>query len=122
MAQPLPLPHHGVTSKYWILVADGASARIFHRQIEDEVLGRPEGPVGVETWAFLPVAGLQFHAEPLAAYDLGHDAPATIFQSNGDIRHLSEPHVNVRRKLKSDLARRMALALNAAKRSHRFDR
>lgn len=121
MTRPQPLPHAGSKSTHWVLVADGSRARVFLREPVNEIRERKDGPNETETWAFLPVTGLQFRSVSLAAYDTGKNALSSVFGGNPKIRHESEPHANLRRKVKQDLALRMAAALNQAKRAHRFD-
>ncbi len=120
MHRPI-LPYRGARSKYWILVADGDGAKILTRRPENQVRSDRSGPEERETWAFEPVPEFDYKVEPLAAYDAGRNAISTVFESVGKLRHLSAPHVNLRRKLKDDLACKVANALNHAKLLHRFD-
>lgn len=120
MHRPI-LPYRNSQSKYWILIADGDSARILVRRPQDQPLPGRQGPEEREAWSFEPVPELKYKAEALSSYDIGRNAMATIFESFGKLRHLSAPHVNLRRKLKEDLAAKVASALNHAKQLHRFD-
>lgn len=122
MSHPMPLPHHGLKSVCWILVADGKTARVFDRLPDTHVLARNDGLQEVRTWAFRPVEDLQLRAEPASTYDSGKTAVSTVFERSGPLRHHSEPHVDLRRKLKRDLAERMAEALNRAALKRRFQR
>lgn len=120
MTQPNPLPYHH--SVVWVLVADSRQAKVYLRVPSGDFVARatPQ-PEGALTWGLQPVDTLAFEAEPIEAYDTGSGISATIFESSGNVRHLTEPHMDIRRKIKQDLAERVASQLNRAKTDNRFD-
>jgi len=115
-----PLPYH--PSTVWVIVADGSQAQGYLRvPASDIIRGATHQPEETLTWALQPLDDFHLEAERIEAYDTGTDARGTVFESSGNLRHLSEPHVDLRRKLKADLAAHVADRLNRAKAQDRFD-
>jgi protein required for attachment to host cells len=120
MTQPNLLPYHH--SVVWVLVADSRQAKVYLRVPGgDSVAHAMPRPEGALTWELQPVDTLAFEAESIEAYDTGSGISATIFESSGNVRHLTEPRMDIRTKTKADLAERVAGQLNRAKIDHRFD-
>ncbi len=99
-------PAHAVT---WVLVADGARAQVYVKPPQDS------------DWDLHPVRHMHFKAESARAYETGGGTAATVHESATPARHMSEPKLDVRDKVKQDLARRVAEAVNAARKTGRFD-
>lgn len=93
----------------WILVADGAKARILRRS------GR-FGPLA-------PVAG-EWFTEPDArrpTRDIGADRPGRVQESATTARHAMEPRVDWHRFAKTQFARSVANALETAALAGKYD-
>lgn len=93
----------------WVLVADGAKARILERK-------SATGPL-------VPVSNQCFaEAEAReATRDLGADRPGRVQESANTARHSMEPRVDWHRFAKEQFARRVADALEKSALAHRFD-
>ncbi|MCR6660735.1 MAG: host attachment protein [Asticcacaulis sp.] len=105
-----------------MIVADGSEAQGYLRiPASDIIRGATHQPEETLTWALQPLDDFRLEAERIEVYDTGTDARATVFESSGNLRHMSEPHVDIHRKLKADLAVRVADRLNRARAQDRFD-
>lgn len=95
--------------KTWIVVADGAKARIFQRS------GR-HGPLA-------PVPG-EYFVEPEArrpTRDIGADRPGRVQESANAARHAMEPRVDWHRFAKAQFAKGVASALETAALAGKYD-
>ncbi len=93
----------------WVLVADGAKARILERR-------SATGPL-------VPAPG-QCFAEAEArksTRDIGADRPGRVQESANAARHSMEPRVDWHRFAKEQFARKVADALEQAAMAHKFD-
>lgn len=90
----------------WVLVADGAQARIFVN------LGPNRG--------LTVLAGGTFSADSAPSGDLDADRPGRSFDSGGDGRHAMEPHTDPHRHAKDQFARELTDYL--AQQADQFDR
>jgi protein required for attachment to host cells len=97
----------------WVLIADGRQAQIYVRERAEK-----RGSVIRE---LTPIADMRREAEPVTDYETGRNATGMVFESVGGARHMSEPHMDVREKVKQHLATEIADALDAAKTEKRFD-
>jgi protein required for attachment to host cells len=92
----------------WILIADGARARIL----------RHEGPgKGVQQ-----VEGLEFSQGNKRAQDIMADRPGRSFQSAGDKRSAYEPQTDPVEKREADFVQRLAEYLETERQRGAFDR
>jgi protein required for attachment to host cells len=92
----------------WILIADGARARIFANR----------GPgKGIEA-----VAGGAFDADHRPDREIMSDRPGRAFESVGDARHAIEPHHDAHRELKQAFAEELAALLDAKLAAKTYDR
>jgi protein required for attachment to host cells len=90
----------------WIVIADGARARIV----------RNDGPgKGV---AALP--GLEFQGDHSAAFDIAADKPGRAFDSVGNARHAMEPSSDPHDELKAQFMKKIVAVLES--RQGDFDR
>lgn len=95
--------------KTWILVADGAKARILERM-------EPQGAV-------LPASD-QCFSEPEArakTRDVGADRPGRVHESADTARHAMEPRVDWHRFAKEQFAKSVAGALEDAAKSRKYE-
>lgn len=90
----------------WILIADGARARIVDYK----------GP----TQGFTQVPGLEFTGDHSATHDLVSDQQGRSFSSHGPGRSAMEPHSDPHRLLKTKFANQLADVL--AREVDRYDR
>lgn len=94
--------------KTWILVADGARARIYLN----------DGPGhGIKE--------ISQHASQQAmkpSRDIDADRPGRTFNSAGEGRHAMEPPTDAKRHAKQEFAAELADTLKAALNAHKFDR
>lgn len=95
---------HKVT---WVLIADGARARIV-------ALEQKGGTLDV-------VEKHEFSAEAPPSRELGRDRPARVHESVGQIRHAIEPKHDPHRELKRDFAAELAAFLEDRLRDREFD-
>lgn len=92
----------------WILIADGARARIFANY----------GPgKGIET-----VRGGEFETEILPGRELRDDRPGRTFESANTMRHAITPRVDPRRELKRTFSEQLAAILDEKLAAKAFDR
>jgi protein required for attachment to host cells len=92
----------------WILVADGARARIFVNN----------GPgKGIEE-----MAGSAFENELPPSRDIGSDRPGRTFNSTGSVRHAIEPGIDPHRERKREFLGHVARYLDKARQRGDFDR
>lgn len=91
----------------WILVADGARARI--------LASGPDGDL-VELQCFSNPEG-RAHGR-----DLATEGPPTVHESVGASRHSIEPHTTAREKAADRFARQLGEALHRARNDHAFER
>lgn len=92
----------------WILIADGARARVFANR----------GPgKGIEA-----VAGAQFDADHRPDREIMRDKPGRTFESVGETRHAIAPHHDPHRELKRDFSTSLAHMLDEKLAQKSFDR
>jgi len=92
----------------WILIADGARARIFANH----------GPgKGVTT-----VEGAEFSADHRPDREIMSDKPGRSFESVGTTRHAIEPHHDPHRELKRSFSERLAAMLDEQLAAKAYDR
>jgi len=92
----------------WILIADGARARI----LESEGAGR----------GLRAVEGAAFHGEHGATHEIMSDRAGRTFQSVGSARSAKEARSDPHRELKRRFARRLADALDEGLARGAYDR
>ena len=95
-------------TRTWILIADGARARIL------EQLGS-----GHELTA---ITGLVFHGDHAATHDLVSDREGRSFSSHGPGRSAYEPHTDPHRDLKTKFAHQLADVLARGLEHNSYDR
>ena len=100
MPNPPPSPQPGKKIRTWILVADGARARILINQGVDK---------GLEA-----VGGEKHAATHAPTRDLGSERPGRTFDSVGGGRHAKEPRVDWHEFEKHQFAKKMAAVLDRA--------
>ena len=94
--------------KTWILIADGARARVLLN----------EGPGhGIQV-----VEGLVFHGDHSATHDLVSDREGRSYSSQGMRRSAIEPHSDPHRELKKTFAHQLADMLAHELEQHTYDR
>jgi len=92
----------------WVLIADGARARIFANH----------GPgKGLEA-----VAGAEFEADHRPDREILSDKPGRTFESVGTTRHAIEPHHDPHRELKRSFAEELAAMLDQRLGDKAYDR
>ena len=96
------------TKTTWILVADGARARIFKRQ----------GAGG----ALLLAPEDNFVHEVERTHDMGSERPGRVVESSGGAHHAIAPRADWNRQGKQQFAERLAKHLDAAAERKEFDR
>lgn len=92
----------------WILIADGARARI----LLNEGVGK----------GLKPAMDQEFEASRAATRDLGSDRPGRTFESADGSRHALAPRADWHQQEKQKFARHMAKVLDAAALRKTFDR
>ncbi|MBO0743000.1 MAG: host attachment protein [Hyphomicrobiaceae bacterium] len=95
-------------TRTWILIADGARARILQNDGPGKGLQALEGHV--------------WHGDHAATHELMTDRTGRAFSSTGPARSAIEPHSDPHRQLKRNFARRLADALADGWRDRAFDR
>ena len=95
-------------TRTWVLIADGARARIL------ENLGPGHGLTARD--------GLVFHGDHSATHDLVSDRQGRSFSSHGPGRSAIEAHTDPHRDLKTKFANRLAEALTNGLEQNAFDR
>jgi|CXWL01.1.fsa_nt_gi protein required for attachment to host cells len=103
----------------WVLVADGRRAQVYERKILEKriPIGGSEGQTHYKEsllHELLPVDGMAWEAESQEIYETGRNATGMVFESASSARSMSEPHVDVRKKIKSHLVEDIARKLNEA--------
>ncbi len=111
MTSGIPIIKQPVT---WVLVADGRRAQVYVRERVERRGSVIREPV--------PVIDMCLEAEPVSDYETGRNATGMVFESVGGARHMSEPHMDAREKVKQHLATAIVDALETAKTEGRFDR
>jgi protein required for attachment to host cells len=96
-------------ARTWILVADGARARLFEQD--------PEVRSG-----FKPAAEREFSGTSAHAREIASDRPGRTFDRAGEGRHAMEPSSDPLRHAKLEFARDLAEHLRQAVGQHAFDR
>jgi protein required for attachment to host cells len=96
------------TQKTWILIMDGARARLVAAE------GHGKGLQLIEK--------LELFADHSPSRELKHDRPSRVFESNNPTRHGIEPKTDPHRKLKRDFANQLAEVLDAYLAQHEFDK
>jgi len=94
--------------KTWILIADGARARILQSDGKGEALQ--------------PVPGCEFGADDAPNRDIEADRPGRTFDSHGTGRHAMEPKTSPHRHRKAEFARHLADFLEKKRAQKAFDR
>jgi protein required for attachment to host cells len=102
--EPLPMK----TNKTWVLIADGARARLVAAE------GHGKGLQLIEK--------LEFSADHSPNRELLHDKPARVFESHGATRHGVEPKSDPHRELKRDFAQELSSVLDTNLSKHEFDK
>jgi protein required for attachment to host cells len=92
----------------WILIADGARARIFVNN------GPGKGVAALE--------GAEFSADHRPDREIMSDKPGRTFESAGTMRHAIEPRQDPHRELKRSFAERLAGMLDQKLATKEFDR
>lgn len=91
----------------WVLVADGARARLLTRT--------------TKTAPFVPALDREFIGSNIPSREIDADRPGRSFDSAGEGRHAMEPPTDPKRKRKADFARELAILLDAAAKRGDFD-
>jgi protein required for attachment to host cells len=92
----------------WVLVADGARARLLTRSAKTEPL--------------VPALDHEFIGSNIPSREIDADRPGRSFDSAGEGRHAMEPPTDPKRKRKADFARELAALLDAEAKRGSFDR
>ena len=91
----------------WVLVADGARARLLTRTMKTEPL--------------VPALDHEFIGSNIPSREINADRPGRSFDSAGDSRHAMEPPTDPKRKRKADFAKELAALLDAEAKRGSFD-
>ena len=94
--------------KTWVLIADGARARILQSEAHGDALQ--------------PVPGCEFGVDDPPNRDIDADKPGRTFDSQGTGRHAMEPKTNPHRHRKAEFARHLAGFLEKKRAERAFDR
>ena len=94
--------------KTWVLIADGARARILQSDTQGDALQ--------------PVPGCEFGIDDLPDRDIDADKPGRAFDSAGSGRHAMEPKTSPHRHRKAEFARHLAEFLEKKRAEKAFDR
>ena len=92
----------------WVVVADGARARLFTN----------DGPGKGLT----PIPNGDIAGDRTATRDINADRPGRTFDRSGESRHAKEPQSDPHRNVKRDFAHRVAARLDDGHKRHAFDR
>ena len=92
----------------WILIADGARARVL------ETTGGASG--------LSEVPGLDLRADHRSSHEIRSDEPSRSYESVGAARHAVEPRTDPHRELKRTFAHQLAAMLDERFARHEFDR
>ncbi len=95
-------------TRTWILIADGARARI----LENDGPGR----------GLHPVPGAVFHGDHASTHDIMSDRTGRTYQSKGQARSAIEAHSDPHRELKKKFAHQLADALAHGLQQKSYDR
>ena len=95
-------------AKTWVLIADGARARLVAAEGHGKTLHVIEQH--------------EFHADHSPNRELQRDKPVRVFESHGATRHGVEPKSDPHRELKRHFAHEIAEALDENLSQRRFDR
>lgn len=96
------------SNKTWVLIADGARARLVAAE------GHGKGLQLIEK--------LEFSTDHSPNRELLKDKPSRVFESHGVTRHGVEPKTDAHRELKRDFAKELAEVLDANLSKHEFDK
>ncbi|MES1200014.1 MAG: host attachment protein [Pseudomonadota bacterium] len=96
------------TARTWVLIADGARARVL----------KSDGP-GHKLSA---VAGMEFRGDHAATHDLMSDRQGRSYSSKGPGRSAIEPRTDPHRELKTSFAHRLSAILAKALEEDSYDR
>jgi protein required for attachment to host cells len=91
----------------WVLVADGARARLLTRTERNAPL--------------VPALDHEFIGSNIPSREIDADRPGRSFDSAGEGRHAMEPPTDPKRKRKADFARELATLLDAEAKRGAFD-
>lgn len=92
----------------WVLIADGARARILESEGRLDQLQK--------------VPGCEFEVEDPPDREIGSDSPGRTFDSVGGGRHRIEPKTSPHRHIKAEFARHLAQFLEKKQGQRAFDR
>lgn len=111
----------------WILVADGRKAQIYTRKEVEKIKPLSGSPKrsqyeGALEYELVPLPEMAWQAEPNDIYETGRKVTATVFESVGSARHMSEPHIDAREEIKINFAKKLADQLNRAEAEKNFNR
>lgn len=95
-------------AKTWVVIADGARARLVSAEGHGEMLR--------------VVEQREFSADHRPNRELQDDKPSRVYESQGETRHGVEPKTDPHRELKRDFARIIAEALEDSLHLKHFDR
>jgi protein required for attachment to host cells len=95
-------------AKTWIVIADGARARLVSAEGHGEMLH--------------VVEQREFSSDHRPNRELQRDRPARVYESHGETRHGVEPKTDPHRELKRDFAQVIAEALDDSLALKHFDR
>ena len=96
------------TSKTWLLIADGARARLLTVEGHGRTLH--------------VVEKLQLHADHRPTHELVRDRTARVYEAHGSARHAVESKSDPHRELKRDFAQEVAVVLDQSLADGDFDR
>ena len=96
------------TVKTWVVIADGARARLVSAEGHGKMLH--------------VVEQREFSADHRPDRELQDDKPSRVFESHGEARHGVEPKTDPHRELKRDFAQVIAQALDDSLSLKHFDR
>jgi protein required for attachment to host cells len=96
------------TSKTWILIADGARARLLSAE------GRRK--------ALHVVEKLELQADHRPTHELERDRPTRVYEAHGSARHAVEPKSDPHRELKRDFAEQIAVVLDENLKKGNFEK
>lgn len=116
----------------WVLVADARTAQIYLPKFTERYIpladnGNRHPSSEQHIREFKPILVKPFTAESLKIYETGRNKTGIVFESfspsrHSAVRHMAEPHVDVRKEIKQHFARRIADFINQAKDGKAFDR
>jgi protein required for attachment to host cells len=110
----------------WVLVADGASAKIYRYHKNKAVMPmrdtkrRPYDEI-MKSHDLTLVPGMEFKAESLDDFQVGHDGRGSLIGGQTSAHNTCEPHLDIHAEVKQNLVLAIAVKLKKACADKSFD-